>query len=163
MIDFAPGGGMLPSRPSITDFPAAEARRPSVPGADSAAAKTGMNAPIDPVAADKERRRRALEAMIAQQAGKEKQRTDQRRHVAQQRAAQPIWSRYQGKEKQREAEAAAIKAQERAAELDGCTFAPAINERSRDLSTSRRVVSISSRRAVVPVRKNNPIPIADPD
>ena len=121
-----------------------------------------MNAPVDPVAADKERRRRALEAMIAQQASKEKQRTDQRRNVAQQRAAQPIWSRYQGKEKQREAEAAAIKAQERAAELEGCTFAPAINERSRDLSTTRRVVSVSSKIAATPYATINPIPNTDP-
>lgn len=91
------------------------------------------------MAADKERRRRALEAMIAQQKSKEKSRVDQRRNVARQRAAAPIWKRYEAKERQREASVAAIKAQEAAAELDGCTFAPAINERSRDLST-RRVV-----------------------
>jgi hypothetical protein len=91
----------------------------------------------DAVAEEQLRRRRALEALIAQQQNRDKVKYDPQRMAS--KSAHPIWKRYEGKGAQKQAVIAAIKAREAEDELEGCTFSPAINARSKALPARRTV------------------------
>jgi hypothetical protein len=97
-----------------------------------------LSSVTDAVEADSERRRRVLEALIATQTHKERAKADKQRKEAADRQAHPIWKRDAEHRRLTEERRRAAAAEEAKRELGACTFAPAVNPRSKEIASGRQ-------------------------
>ena len=88
---------------------------------------------------DADRRRRLLEALIARNAEAERRDREAKAKLAEERAALPIWKRDQQRIQMKTDALNRSRNDAEGQELEGCTFQPEINARSRNLPTRKHV------------------------
>ena len=88
---------------------------------------------------DADRRRQVLEALVARAAEAERRERDARAAAAADRLAMPIWKRDEMARRQREDMLQRSRAEADSTDVDGCSFQPEINPRSKAMPTRKHV------------------------
>ena len=95
----------------------------------------------DPSLSDAERRQQLLDMLIEQQRDKERKRIQALKQAAEERTKNPIWERQKKWDEQKQRNLSKLLAETVEREQGGCSFAPKINPRSRDIASQQRRVS----------------------
>ncbi len=105
---------------------------------------SSMPNPSDPSLSslsESERRQQLLDMLIEQQRDKERKRIASLKQAAEERTKNPIWERQKKWDEQRQRNLSKLLAETVEREQGGCSFAPKINPRSRDIASQQRRVS----------------------
>ena len=106
-------------------------------------------------ASEGDRRRRVLEALIEQQALKEREAATKRQRAAEERASMPIWKRDEERKRAKDAKLRLLAQSTTEAQLADCTFAPSISKKSRELQTTRRGIRSPTISAAAKMRRGS--------
>lgn len=109
----------------------------------TAANNSSSNSSVLSSVSESERRQQLLDMLIEQQRDKERKRVANLKQAAEERTKNPIWERQKKWDEQRQRNLSKLLAETVEREQGGCSFAPKINPRSRDIASQQRRVSIT--------------------